>query len=112
MCDKFLFLFQAVIKHVDFKVVRCAVIASPGFTKVFFVSVVLSCKVTLLGMSYIYAMLQVKERACLSLSLLCICYLIVVYIFNLFLRFKCAGSVSSSPVVGSRKETAKTHNRK
>lgn len=26
-------VLQAVIKHVDFKVVRCAVIASPGFTK-------------------------------------------------------------------------------
>ena len=25
---------QAFVKHVDFSVVRCAVIASPGFTKV------------------------------------------------------------------------------
>jgi len=24
------------VKHVDFSVVRCAVVASPGFTKVFF----------------------------------------------------------------------------
>ncbi|KAM3338773.1 protein PELOTA 1 isoform X1 [Capsicum galapagoense] len=31
--DRFLFLLQAFVRHVDFKVVRCAVIASPGFTK-------------------------------------------------------------------------------
>lgn len=27
-------LFQAFLRHIDFNVVRCAVIASPGFTKV------------------------------------------------------------------------------
>nr|BCN28338.1 the messenger RNA surveillance factor Pelota [Capsicum annuum] len=31
--DRFLFLLRAFVRHVDFKVVRCAVIASPGFTK-------------------------------------------------------------------------------
>jgi hypothetical protein len=29
-------VLQAFVKHVDFSVVRCAVVASPGFTKVFF----------------------------------------------------------------------------